>query len=323
MLLGEPLEIVCGATNIAAGQRVPVALPGAVLPGDWRIERTEKMGVVSNGMLCSGDELGLTADADGILILPEGTVLGAGLADLYGDTVLDVDVKPNRGDALSIVGLAREVAALTGAPLRFPAWDVPETGPAVEERLSVEVRETDLCPRFVGRWVSDVTIGPSPDWVQMRLQAAGMRPISNVVDVTNYVMLELGRPLHVYDQDKLKGAIDVRWGRQGEKVLLLNGDSHNFKADQPLVPGTGVVPTNTCASTTVCDLSLIHKTPAVKRRRYSTWRRGSPACNGPRSRTAIRSRPTTRCPKPSSPPTDRTSTSVSSSVSAVCTPSGR
>ena len=118
---GEPLEIVCGATNIAPGQRVPVALPGAVLPGDRRIERTEKMGVVSNGMLCSGDELGLTVDADGILILPADTPLGAELTELYGDTVLDVDVKPNRGDALSIVGLAREVAALTGRAAPLPA----------------------------------------------------------------------------------------------------------------------------------------------------------------------------------------------------------
>ena len=123
---GEPLEIVCGATNIAVGQRIPVALPGAVLPGDRRIERTEKMGVTSNGMLCSGDELRLTADADGILILPADSPLGAPLVDLYGDVVLDIDVKPNRGDALSLVGLAREVSAVTGAPLRFPETDPPE-----------------------------------------------------------------------------------------------------------------------------------------------------------------------------------------------------
>ena len=118
----EPLSIVCGATNIAPGQRIPVALPGAVLPGDRRIERTEKMGVVSNGMLCSGDELRLTGDADGILILPADTPLGVPLVDLYGDVVLDVDVKPNRGDALSILGLAREVAAAT-RPAGPPAGD--------------------------------------------------------------------------------------------------------------------------------------------------------------------------------------------------------
>ncbi|MDH4143129.1 MAG: phenylalanine--tRNA ligase subunit beta, partial [Chloroflexota bacterium] len=124
---GEVLEIVCGATNIAVGQRVPVALPGAVLPGDRRIERTEKMGVASNGMLCSGDELRLTADADGILILPGETPLGVPLADLYGDVVLDVDVKPNRGDALCMIGLAREVSAVTGAPVRFPETAPVET----------------------------------------------------------------------------------------------------------------------------------------------------------------------------------------------------
>src|SRR3954468_6019321 len=137
----EPLAIVCGATNIAAGQRVLVALPGAILPGDRRIERTEKMGVVSNGMLCSGDELGLTADADGILILPADTPLGLGLTDLYGDVVFDVDVKPNRGDALSIVGLAREIAAVTRGAVRMPPTDVTEAGRPVAERLAVEVRD--------------------------------------------------------------------------------------------------------------------------------------------------------------------------------------
>src|SRR6187455_1384840 len=151
---GEPLEIVCGATNIAPGQRVPVALPGAVLPGDRRIERTEKMGVVSNGMLCSGDELRLTSDADGILILPGDTPLGVPLADLFGDVVLDVDVKPNRGDALSILGLAREVAAATRREVRWPEPVVEEgSGPAVAERLTVDVQDPDLCTRFVGRWV--------------------------------------------------------------------------------------------------------------------------------------------------------------------------
>jgi phenylalanyl-tRNA synthetase beta chain len=196
---GEPVEIVCGATNIEPGQRVPVALPGAVLPGGRRIERTEKMGVASNGMLCSGDELNLTSDADGILILPPGTPLGVSLTELYGDVVLDIDVKPNRGDALSLVGLAREVAAIEGTSIRFPETTPPESGRSVDDVLAVEVRDRDLCPRFVGRWVSGVRIGPSPERVQMRLRAAGVRPISNVVDASNYVMLELGKPIHTYD----------------------------------------------------------------------------------------------------------------------------
>src|SRR3954465_4965363 len=173
----EPLSIVCGATNIAPGQRVPVALPGAVLPGDRRIERTEKMGVVSNGMLCSGDELHMTGDADGILILPPETPLGRDLSDLCGDIVLDVDVKPNRGDALSLVGLAREVAAATGAQVRWPPTDVREGVAATSAKLCVRVEAPELCTRFVGRWLDGVTVRPSPDRVQMRLLAAGMRPV--------------------------------------------------------------------------------------------------------------------------------------------------
>jgi phenylalanyl-tRNA synthetase beta chain len=220
---GEPLEIVCGATNIKAGDRVPVALPGAVLPGDRRIERTEKMGVVSNGMLCSGDELRLTADADGILILPSDAPLGAALADLYGDVVLDVDVKPNRGDALSIVGLAREVAAVTGGAIRWPDASLTEAGAPTSERLRVEVEDERLCPRFVGRWVEGVTVAPSPDWVQMRLLAAGMRPVSNVVDASNYVMLELGKPIHTFDAAAVHdGRIVVRRAHPGERLETLD-----------------------------------------------------------------------------------------------------
>ncbi len=233
---GEPLDIVCGATNIAAGQRVPVALPGAVLPGDRRIERTEKMGVVSNGMLCSGDELGVTVDADGILILPADSPVGMPLADLFGDAVLDVDVKPNRGDALSIVGLAREVAAVTGATLRFPPTDVDESGRPTVERLTVEVRDPDLCPRFVGRWVSGVTIGPSPDAVQMRLLAAGMRPISNVVDASNYVMVELGKPIHTFDAAAVHdGRIVVRLATLGERLETLDHVVRDLHPDTLLI----------------------------------------------------------------------------------------
>ena len=225
---GEVLDIVCGATNIAAGQRVPVALPGAVLPGERRIERTEKMGVVSNGMLCSGVELRLTGDADGILILPADTPIGRPLVDLFGDVVLDVDVKPNRGDALSLIGLAREVAAVTGASVRWPETDPAESGDPVSSRLAVEVEAPDLCSRFVGRWVSGVAVGPSPDWVQMRLLAAGTRPISNVVDASNYTMLELGKPIHTFDADGIAAGHDglrrivVRRARVGERLETLD-----------------------------------------------------------------------------------------------------
>ncbi len=241
----EPLSIVCGATNIAPGQRIPVALPGAILPGDRRIERAEKMGVVSNGMLCSGEELHLTGDGDGILILPAGTPLGVPLADLYGDVVLDVDVKPNRGDALSILGLAREVAAATGRPVRERGEiEVLEgDGPATADRLVVDVRDPDLCPRFVGRWVSGVTVGPAPDRVQMRLLAAGMRPISNVVDASNYVMLELGKPIHTFDAAPVVAGADgrativVRRAAAGEQLETLDHVERDLDPDTLLIAG--------------------------------------------------------------------------------------
>ncbi|MEO5704382.1 MAG: phenylalanine--tRNA ligase subunit beta [Candidatus Limnocylindrales bacterium] len=238
---GEPLEIVCGATNIAVGQRVPVALPGAVLPGNRRIERTEKMGVVSNGMLCSGDELGLTGDADGILILAPETPLGARLADLYGDVVLDVDVKPNRGDALSIVGIAREVAAVAGARVELPPTSLDERGPAVADRLAVTVEDAALCPRFVGRWIDGVQVRPSPDWVQMRLLAAGIRPISNVVDVSNYVMVELGKPIHTFDAGAVardaqgRAGINVRLAGAGERLETLDHVDRALDAETLLI----------------------------------------------------------------------------------------
>ena len=233
---GEPLEIVCGATNIAPGQRVPVALPGAVLPGGRRIERSEKKGAVSNGMLCSGDELGMTSDADGILILPAETPLGRPLTELFGDTVLDVDVKPNRGDALSIVGLAREVAAVTGGPLRSPSADFEESGRPIADRLRVEVLDPELCPRFVARWVSGVRVGPSPNWVQMRLMAAGQRPISNVVDASNYVMIELGKPVHVFNGAAVHdGRIIVRRATPGERIETLDHVDRNLDPETLII----------------------------------------------------------------------------------------
>ena len=238
---GAPLEIVCGATNIAPGQRVPVALPGAVLPGNRRIERTEKMGVVSNGMLCSGDELHLTGDADGILILGRDARIGMPLADLYGDIVLDVDVKPNRGDALCMIGLAREVSVVTGAPVRFPETDPPESTAAADRiaaHLRVEVEEPQLCPRFVGRWVSGVRVGPSSDLVQMRLIAAGQRPVNNVVDVSNYVMLELGKPIHTFDAAAVpEGRIVVRLARDGETIETLDHVTREMEPGTLLIAG--------------------------------------------------------------------------------------
>ena len=220
-----PLEIVCGAQNLDVGQLVPTALVGAVLPGGRKIERSKIRGVASAGMLCSAAELGLGADADGIHILGHGDELplGVPLAEAIGEVVLDVDVKPNRGDALSMVGLAREIAAFTGARLRIPRTEVPESGEPASERVTVSIEEPRLNPRFVARWFDDVENGDSPEWMQRRLVAAGMRPISAVVDVTNYVMHELGQPMHAYDADRIAdGRIVVRRGRDRERLTTID-----------------------------------------------------------------------------------------------------
>lgn len=238
---GEPLSIVCGATNIAVGQRVPVALPGAVLPGGRRIDVSTIAGLSSQGMLCSGDELGLTADADGILILAEpgatdGPAIGRPLADIVGDTVLDVDVKPNRGDALSLVGLAREVAAVTGGKLRWPVIEVAESGDSTADHVSVDVEAADLCSRFVARYVDGLRPGVSPLEAQLRLSAAGMRPVSNVVDASNYVMLELGKPIHTFDAAAVAdGRIVVRRARAGETIETLDHVARELTPDALLI----------------------------------------------------------------------------------------
>jgi phenylalanyl-tRNA synthetase beta chain len=220
---GEPLQIVCGATNIAAGQLVPVARVGAMLPGERRIERSKIRGVTSDGMLCSAAELRLGSDAEGIHILPDGVAIGTPLAELLGEVVLDVDVKPNRGDALSMVGLAREVAAFSGSTLREPSVSLEESDEPASDRVTVRIDEPSLCPRFTARYFDAVSNGPSPEWMQRRLLAAGMRPISAVVDVTNYVMHELGQPMHAYDADAIPdGRIVVRRAHDGEVLETID-----------------------------------------------------------------------------------------------------
>ena len=232
----EELSVVCGATNIEQGQRIPVARPGSVLPGDRHIDITTIAGTESQGMLCSGDELGLTSDADGILILPQDSELGVEMADMAGDIVLDVDVKPNRGDALSILGLAREVAATTGATMRWPDLSVEESGDSTSDHLKVDIADPDLCPVFVGRYVEGVTVGPSPWHVQQRLIAAGVRPISNIVDASNYVLMELGKPIHTFDADDVKdGHITVRTAAAGETLETLDHVKRELTTDTLLI----------------------------------------------------------------------------------------
>ena len=228
-----PLQVVCGADNISVGDLVPVALVGAVLPGGRRIERSKIRGVESQGMLCSAIELGLGDDAEGIHLLGGATddlPLGADLGPLVGEVVLDVDVKPNRGDALSMVGLAREVAAFTGQEVRLPAASVVEDPQlAVGERVSVAIEDLPACPRFTARYFEGVANGASPAWMQRRLLAAGMRPISAIVDVTNYVMHELGQPMHAYDADTVPGGrIVVRRARPGEHLETIDHEERQL-----------------------------------------------------------------------------------------------
>jgi phenylalanyl-tRNA synthetase beta chain len=220
----SPRQIVCGAWNFGAGATVAVALPGAVLPGGQKLERAKLRGEVSEGMILSERELQLGEDHTGILVLPEPWEPGTPLADVLPltDTVLELETGHNRPDLLAVYGLAREVAALFDLGLEpRPGEDPPR---AADEPVDVRIEDFEGCPRYVGRIFRDVTVGPSPLWLKARLLAAGMRPISNVVDVTNYVMLALGNPLHAFDLSTLAGGrIVVRRARQGETLRTLDG----------------------------------------------------------------------------------------------------
>ncbi len=232
---GPILNIVCGARNIAAGQRIPVALVGAAMPDGRKIERAEKMGIASEGMLCSGQELDATDDGDGILILDSSAPLGVPLVDYLGEDVIDVDVKPNRGDLLSILGLAREVGAITGAPVAYAARPLKEGADAVGAGLALRVADEALAPHVVLRVVDGVTVAASPDRVQMRLKAAGLRSISNVVDATNYIMLELGKPTHAFDRAKVGETVQIRLAKKGETLETLDHEVRTLDATDLVV----------------------------------------------------------------------------------------
>ena len=227
---GEPLQIVCGAPNVRAGMKVPLAMIGASLPG-LEIKAAKMRGVESQGMLCSARELGMSEDHSGLLELDAAAVVGGNVRDLLqlDDHVFEIKLTPNKADCLSVLGVAREVAALTRVKLLPP--DVKPVAAKSDAKVAFGITDADGCGRFTGRAIRNVNAkAPTPDWMKQRLERAGQRSISALVDVTNYVMLELGRPLHVYDQDKLTGAIDVRWGRAGEKLKLLNDQTVDVDA---------------------------------------------------------------------------------------------
>jgi len=234
--------IVCGAPNVAAGQTVPVALPGAVLPGGQELGRAKLRGVVSDGMILSETELELGDDAGGIMVLtedgvPPGTPLGEVLP--ISDAVLDLELNPNRSDCLGVYGVAREVHAITGAPLAPAPWESdaePSGEGEVGDYAVVRVEVSELCPRFTGRVFTGVAVAPSPTWLKARLIAAGQRPISNIVDITNYVMLMTAQPLHAFDLDRVPGGeVIVRRARDGETMTTLDGVERRFDSETVLV----------------------------------------------------------------------------------------
>ena len=222
----ETFSIVCGATNIREGQKVPLALIGARLPNGIEIKRSKIRGVPSEGMLCSEIELALGQDASGIMILPTHVPVGVDLGEAMGlkDTILDIGITPNRPDCLCVMGVAREIAALTHQKVKYPTHSLSDRGEEIHQKTSVTVLDQDLCPRYVARMIDGVKIGPSPHWMSDRLEKVGIRSISNVVDVTNYVMMEYGQPLHAFDFELLEeGRIVVRRAKEGEEFVTLDG----------------------------------------------------------------------------------------------------
>jgi len=223
----EPQRVVCGAPNLAEGQRIAFGREGAELTNPQsgnlqKLKANKIRGVESAGMVLSEAELGLSQSHDGIIELPADAPIGTPLADYLGDVVLDVHIWPNRADMMSMLGIAREVAAILGTAVREPALDYPEAGEPAAEAIAVEIADPNLCARYVATVIDDITVGPSPAWLQERLIAAGQRPINNVVDITNFVMFELGQPLHAFDLDAVQNRIVVRNAREGETLRTLD-----------------------------------------------------------------------------------------------------
>ncbi|MBO8129462.1 MAG: phenylalanine--tRNA ligase subunit beta [Peptococcaceae bacterium] len=230
--------IVTGAPNVEEGQIVPLAKVGARLAGGIVLKKAKLRGVESVGMLCAADELGIGEDHEGILILPPDTPIGQDVNPLLGldDTILELDLTPNRGDCLSIIGVAREVAAIFGSRLKSRCPAFPEIKDTIEGKVRVDIEDPNLCRRYVARMVQDIKIGPSPIWMQTRLSSMGVRPINNIVDVTNYVMLELGQPLHAFDYSTIAGGhIIVRRAVNGERIVTLDGKERQLDSEMLVI----------------------------------------------------------------------------------------
>lgn len=237
----DPRQIVCGAKNFKVGDRVPVALPGTVLGGDFTIKESKLRGVLSQGMMCSAKELGLGVDHSGLLILESRPEIGTPINSVFtdGDTIFDIEVTPNRPDCLSHLGIARELASYFGLELRYPEIKCNVSGPFRETHpylIKGVTSTTDNCPHYLGYSIRDVKVGPSPDWLKGALEAIGLRSINNVVDVTNYVVHELGQPLHAFDAAKLAGPeIIVRQANDGEKFVTLDNKERTLDSKMTVI----------------------------------------------------------------------------------------
>lgn len=238
------LQIICGAPNITQGQKVAVAQPGSVLPGNFKIKKTKLRGVESNGMICSMQELGLKERylpkdiTDGIVVLPDDAITGESVGPLLNldDTVLEFDLTPNRADSLSMLGVAYEVAAILDKPILLPDEDVEVSDEDANAYINVEIEDTDLTPYYGAFMIRNLEIKPSPPWIANYLMAAGIRPINNVVDITNYVLLEYGQPLHAFDYDRLQSEkILVRTAKQGEKLVTLDEKERILSKDHLVI----------------------------------------------------------------------------------------
>jgi phenylalanyl-tRNA synthetase beta chain len=235
---GDERTIVCGAPNVAAGQIVAVAEPGAVMPDGTKLKRAKLRGVESAGMILAEDEVAIGPDHDGIMVLDAELRPGTPLADVLpiATDVLELEITPNRPDCLSIYGVAREAHAATGAPLTPPPWSNDPGQPGDVPGVSIEVQDAEMCPRFTARLYEDVQIGPSPEWLKARLTAAGMRPINNVVDITNFVMLATGQPMHAFDADLIRGGrLIVRRALDGETITTLDDVERTLDADMVII----------------------------------------------------------------------------------------
>jgi phenylalanyl-tRNA synthetase beta chain len=234
----ETLNIVCGAPNVAEGQIVAVAPIGTVLPGGLKIKKGKIRGVVSEGMICAEDELGLGEDHRGIMVLDSSLKPGTGFVEALAldETVLDVSVTPNRADCMSMLGLAREVGLAFGLPVTIPEFHHPESGVEASKSMCIDIPEPEFCPVYSGRFIEGVRVGPAPDRMRWRLLAIGQRPINNIVDVTNYVMFELGQPLHAFDMDLLEGGkIRVARAEQGMSLTTLDGQKRKLLSSDLLI----------------------------------------------------------------------------------------